>query len=151
MKSNLQCPVDFVTINENQVRITAVLVFFLTLLWLWVGWALIPLFLGIDFLTRYLKWSQYSLLNKSSEWLTALFQLGIKPVERAPKRFAALVGAIFSFAIVGLYLIELPFLADFLSVTLLFFAAMEGFLGFCAGCYVYHGLQQLKGKRFGNA
>lgn len=151
MKSNLQCPVDFVTINENQVRVTAILVFSFTLLWLWAGWVLIPLFLGVDFLLRYLKLGQYSLLNKTSEWLTALFQLGNKPVERAPKRFAALIGAIFSFSIVGTLWIGLPFLADILSVTLLFFAAMEGFLGICAGCYVYHWLQQLKGKKFGNA
>ncbi len=56
----LECPVDFVTINENKARFVALLVFLLSVIFLLVGNWFIPLFLSIDFYLRGFNGGRYS-------------------------------------------------------------------------------------------
>jgi len=66
-------------------------------------------------------------------------QLNIKnkPVDRAPKRFAAGVGLVFTAAILAVFLLAVPLAPMILAVIMALFALLESFFGFCAGCYVY--------------
>jgi hypothetical protein len=60
-----------------------------------------------------------------------------KPVDRAPKRFAAGMGLVFTIAILSAGFFHFAILSNVLVVTLCVFAMLESFAAFCAGCYVY--------------
>jgi hypothetical protein len=137
MATELECPVDFITVNENKVRLTALNVFLLAVVYIIVPNWIIPAFLTIDFFLRGFNFGKYSLLNLLSEKEVQLFNIKPKPIDQAPKRFAAKIGFIFSVAILAFTAFNYISTAVVLSVVLTLFAFLESFLGFCAGCYVY--------------
>lgn len=138
------CPVDFILVNENQIRLTALWVLLLSILSLF-GLAL-PIFvlLTIDFTVRAFNLGKYSLLNQFSKIVVKNFNIGNKPIDQAPKRFAAKIGILFSFTIATALFFGFEKLAVTLTLTLASFAFLESFLGFCAGCYVYTFLVKLR-------
>lgn len=141
------CPVDFVTVNENQARLNAGQVFAITIAWLLTGFILLPIILTGDFLLRAANLGKYSVLNKISALLIKLFSIKNKPVDLAPKRFAALVGFIFSISILVLSLTGYTGAAKIISSILVVFAVLEAFVAFCAGCYVYWFLIRITGRK----
>ncbi|RYY55971.1 MAG: DUF4395 domain-containing protein [Chitinophagaceae bacterium] len=137
MNSTVSCPVDNIKVNEYQVRVTAGLVLVLGIAWVLGPTPWIPVFLIIDFLMRAINYGRFSLLNMISRRIVQLFDLGEKPVDRAPKKFAAMMGCAFSVLILLLYLAGLHSLAMISIAFLLAFAFLESMLAFCAGCFVY--------------
>ncbi len=135
--NNIECPVDFVSINENKIRLTAGIVFILTLIYLFTGLWIIPAFLLIDFFVRGFNFVSYSLLGIASDKLVAAFSIKQKPTDRAPKRFAAKTGFLFSAAILVFFAFDLKNIALILAIVLATFALLESAFGFCAGCHVY--------------
>jgi len=133
----MDCPVDFIKINENKARLTAFFVLVLTLVYLKTSFWLIMAFLLVDFALRAFNLGKYSLLGFLSDAVIKQLHIKNKPVDRAPKRFAAGVGMVFSAAILFAFFLGVALLPLILSVTLAFFALLESFFGFCAGCYVY--------------
>ena len=137
MATELECPVDFITVNENKVRLTALYVFLLAVVYIIIpGW-IIPAFLAVDFFLRGYNFGKYSLLNMLSEKEVQLFGIKTKPIDQAPKRFAAKIGFIFSVAILAATIFNYGTAAIVLAMVLTLFAFLESFMGFCAGCYVY--------------
>ena len=62
-----------------------------------------------------------------------------RPVPGPPKRFAQTVGLIFSLtALVLHFAAGLSVAAGVVLAVLTVFAALESFLGFCAGCFVFN-------------
>jgi len=98
---------------------------------------IVPAFLTIDFFLRGFNFGKFSLLNFLSDKEVQLFGIKVKPIDQAPKRFAAKIGFIFSFAILASTAFSYFTTGISLAVILLVFAFLESFLGFCAGCYVY--------------
>jgi hypothetical protein len=137
MNSNLQCPVDFVLINENKARVNAFLVLVLVIAYLLTQVWAIPALLAIDFLIRATNLGKYSAIGFLSDVVIRQFKIKNKPVDRGPKRFAAWVGFVFLTAIVLLIALQLNFAAQVLTYIMVLFASLEAFAGFCAGCYVY--------------
>jgi len=137
MANNPECPVDFITVNENKVRLTALHVLLLSVVYVWLMHWSIAAFLTIDFFCRAFNWGKYSLLNLISEKEVQVFSVKSKPIDQAPKRFAAKIGFIFSLSILASMLFNYTNTAIVLSVILSMFAFLESFAGFCAGCYVY--------------
>jgi Domain of unknown function (DUF4395) len=135
--SSIQCPVDFVTINENQARLTAFQTLVWVIVWAFTGFVVIPAYLAIDFLLRAANFGKFSLLNIISGFLIRRLSIPNRPVDRAPKRFAALVGFLFLTTILVLSLLRLDLAAEILAGVLLIFASLEAFARICAGCYVY--------------
>jgi hypothetical protein len=134
--NSIECPVNFTPVNENNVRITALQVFLISLAYLLSGyWTLIAL-LMLDFLIRSFGLGQFSPLTSLSSLAVRLLKLRNKPIDSAPKLFAARVGTIFSFAILTSHT-AFPVAALVLGIALSLFAFLESFVGFCAGCYVY--------------
>ncbi|PPL01319.1 protein of unknown function [Parapedobacter indicus] len=133
----LDCPVDFVTMNEYQVRWTALLVLVLTAGYIVSGYWFIPAFLVVDFFLRASKLGKYSLLGQLGGVLVKAFGMGNKPVDRAPKRFAAWIGLLVTGAITMLYGVGASSISYILADILLIFAFLEAAFGFCAGCRVY--------------
>jgi hypothetical protein len=133
----MDCPVDFIKINENKARLTAFFVFILTLVYLKTGFWLIIAYLLFDFVLRAVNLGRFSLLGFLSDAVIKQLKIKLKPVDRAPKRFAAMVGAVFTFAILISFIFQLLIVAFCLAVVLAIFAFLESFLAFCAGCYAY--------------
>jgi hypothetical protein len=123
--------------NENKARLTAFFVMVLAVLFMLTSYWAIILFLAVDFFLRAFNWGAYSLLGVLSDQVIRLFKIKNKPVDRAPKRFAAGVGLAFSMAILLLLFFGFPITAGVVACALIFFAFLESAMAFCAGCYVY--------------
>ncbi|MDO3625457.1 DUF4395 domain-containing protein [Mucilaginibacter sp. BT774] len=143
MENNVQCPVDFVSMNENKARVTAFFVLLLGGTFLITNSWVIMAFLVIDFLLRANNLGKYSLLAILSDVVIKQFNIKNKPTDRAPKRFAAGVGLLFTAGILILTLLNLTTAVLIVTSVLILFAFLEAFLGFCAGCRVYSMLNKL--------
>ena len=143
MKDEIYCPVDLVVINENKARFTAFFVLVLTVVFLITNLWFIVVYLAIDFFLRMKNQGKYSLLGILSDALIKQLQIKNKPTDRGPKRFAAGVGLFFSTLILVLVTLHLPLYENIAAFILAFFAFLESFTGFCAGCYVYTFLKKL--------
>ena len=137
MSFELECPVDFKKVNENKVRLTALWFLILgVLLVLTKSW-IIGAFLLIDFALRAFDFGKYSLLNLLSDFTVSTFKISAKPIDQAPKLFAAKIGLAFSVTILATILTGNLTATLYITAVLIFFAFLESALGFCAGCYVY--------------
>jgi hypothetical protein len=137
MSENISCPVSFITVNENRVRITALFVILTSVSYLLAPNWVIPAFLVLDFFLRGFGFGRYSLFAAMSGWIVRKLSIKNKPIDQAPKVFAARLG--FGMAI-------LLFLSDVLSeLTAAYVIAsvfvllsfLESALGICVGCHVY--------------
>lgn len=137
MNEKLNCPVDFVKVDENRVRATAFFVIVLSALYVVSGVWIIPALLLIDFALRAFNLNSYSPLAILSGIIVKQMALKPKPVDRAPKRFAAYIGLGFLILIVITALTDFITMSKILSGVIILFASLESFVGFCAGCYVY--------------
>jgi hypothetical protein len=143
MENDVQCPVDFVAINENKARLTAFFVLTLTTVFLVTGLWIIIALLILDFFLRANNWGKYSWLAILSDVVIRQLKIGNKPTDRAPKKFAAGVGLVFTIGILVLALLQLSTATIMVTAVLLLFAFLESVVGFCAGCYVYSILQSI--------
>ena len=136
-EDSLSCPVDFVSVNENKVRVIALHVFVLSIVILlnphWVSIGL----LAVDFFLRTFKLNKFSPFAISAAGITRVLTLGFKPVDQGPKRFAAGVGLTFSIAMLATYFANYTTATLVLTAIITLFSFLESFLSFCAGCYVY--------------
>lgn len=137
MSFELECPVDFKKVNENKVRLTALWVLALSVLVLVTKSWLIAAFLLVDFALRAFDFGKYSLLNLLSDFTVNTFKISAKPIDQAPKLFAAKIGLVFSVTIIATILTDNLTATLYITAVLIFFAFLESALGFCAGCYVY--------------
>jgi hypothetical protein len=128
---SIECPVDFVPVNENITRLNAAQTILLTVVWLFTATPVIAAALTIDFLLRATNYGRFSPINIVSGFLVKTFSIPVKPVDRAPKRFAAGVGFLFSFSILILSLFSYMLAAGVLAGILLLFASLEAFFAFC--------------------
>jgi hypothetical protein len=130
------CPVDLIPVNENKVRLIALQVCVSSSIYMLTGFWPILILLLVDFTTRSFDLQKLSLLGKNATLLIRVFSIGNKPVDQAPKRFAARVGL----TLVTLTLLlnfTYPDTARILAATLVIFSFLESGFGFCAGCLVY--------------
>ena len=132
---NLDCPIDGVQVNENKVRLIAGFVLLTALLYLLTDWGLLLLLLITDFGLRVLKLPKFSPFGKVAEFVFRQLRLPFKGTDQGPKRFAAGIGLVFSITMLVLH--SLGINTFVITSTLIVFAILESFAGFCAGCYVY--------------
>jgi Domain of unknown function (DUF4395) len=143
MSFELECPVDFKKVNENKVRLTALWVLAVVVLFIYTQWNVLIALLVVDFTFRAFEFGAYSLLNKLSDVIIFIAKISSKPIDQAPKLFATKIGLLFAIAILGSTYTEYKTATIVLSSILIFFAFLESFLGFCAGCYVYTFYQKI--------
>ncbi|RFZ90949.1 DUF4395 domain-containing protein [Mucilaginibacter conchicola] len=144
MQSKLECPIDGVKVDETRVRVVAFFVILFAVAVLVTGNPVLPAILLFDFALRGLNLQPYSPLALIAGQVVKLLNLKSKLTDRGPKRFAALMGAIFSAIILTLLLFGLVLEAKIVTSVLLVFAGLESFAGFCAGCYVYTWMKAFK-------
>lgn len=143
MSNNLFCPVDLVTVHDKQPRIVAGFVALLAIAFLWTDNWLIVAFLSIDFFLRAFKFGQYSPLGLLAGQLVRKLHIKGKPVDVAPKRFAAKLGWIFTLLILLVYAFVNVAFAHYITVVLLVFALLESVLGYCVGCKSFQVLRNI--------
>jgi hypothetical protein len=137
MDKNIECPVDFVSVNENKVRIIAAQVCITSILLAFTAYWPIVFLLAVDFSLRATHHNRYSPLAFIASGLVKIFPIKEKPTDYAPKRFAAWIGFALSGAILLLLFLHIQFAAIALAAVLAIFSFLESALGFCAGCYIY--------------
>jgi hypothetical protein len=133
----LICPISTEKVNEHLTRLNA----FFTILLVAAGFVfnsvLFPLLLMVDFFIRAFADSRYSPVSYASSGLARLLQLGKKPIDKAPKIFAARMGFIMTLAIAILFLVGFYTASLVVAAILVFFASLEFLFGICVGCYIY--------------
>ena len=133
----LICPVSTERVNECVVRCNALLTIFLVSAAIYFKSPVLLLLLVADFYVRAftsLKTSPFSFISKN---VVIMLRLGNKPIDKAPKIFAARLGFLMSLAVLGLFLAGFLNAALIVAALLAFFALLELTIGFCAGCYIY--------------
>jgi len=134
---NLICPVSSDRVNENTVRLTALWTVLLLSVFLLVPNPFIPVYLAFDFYLRAFTKARYSPLSWISGRVVKRLRLGLHPIDKAPKIFAARIGLVFSILISISLLAGFTSTAVILAMVLVLFAFLECGVNFCAGCWVY--------------
>jgi hypothetical protein len=137
------CPVDFIHINENKVRIVAFIVLLAIGTFILTGFWPLVLFLVFDFGTRAFVSRSWSLLAKTAGVIVKIGGIGLKPIDQAPKRFSAGIGFLFCVSILGFWFLGWDEVSIGLSAVLGIFCFLEAAFGFCAGCHVYSLLKKI--------
>src|SRR5690554_6083030 len=140
MKRNLNqliCPVSSERTDEYLTRVCALFAIILMLTGLMLNSVLLLLTLLADFYLRAFGYSKYSPVLFASAGIVNLMQLEKKPIDKAPKIFAARMGFLMSLVTLLLVTFGLYSAAGVVGVILIVFATLELVFGFCAGCYIY--------------
>ncbi len=133
----LVCPISNEKVNERLTRLNA----FFTVLIVAAGFifnsVLFPLLLLADFFIRAFGNSKYSPVGFISSGLASLLQLGKKPIDKAPKIFAARMGFVMTLFIAVFFILGFYTASMIVAGILIFFATLEFAFGICVGCYIY--------------
>jgi hypothetical protein len=133
---NLICPISPLRVNENVVRVTALLIALLVVLYIFTSSPLIILLLIVDFYIRGFTHLKYSPLSWLAAQIRTGFHLPEVMTDKAKKIFSARVGFLFSLAILVLYYVH-PLSSVIVAVVLMGFALLESIFNICVGCLVY--------------
>lgn len=137
MQTNVVCPVSEVRVNESVVRTVAGFIFLLSIIILFTGFKWLGVFLAIDFAIRAFSNGDFSVLKIISKSVASSLKLPVKPIDAAPKKFAALVGVIFSVVITISLFLGWDIAALVFNTVLIICAGLESFAGYCVGCQFY--------------
>lgn len=125
-------------VNEVAARVVAGLVVGLSLATILTDQAWLMFVLAYGFLARVATGPTLSPMGLLATRVIAPRIGEPKLVPGPPKRFAQTVGLGFSVAALVLHFVAgSPVAADIVLAVLILFAALEAFLGFCAGCFVF--------------
>lgn len=134
---SISCPVSAERINENVARTAAFIVIITTVASLVTGSYIPMVILAIDFALRAFTSGDISPVKLLSRQIVNLLNISPKPVDAAPKKFAAGVGMVFCAAIAVFQLSGLDMFAYITGGVLLICALLEGAAAICVGCIVY--------------
>jgi len=133
----LICPISAERVNERVARCNALLTVLLVTSAIYFKSPLIMLLLVADFFVRAFTSLKTSPLNFISTNMVQIMGLDLKPIDKAPKIFAARLGFLMSFIIL-VFTLTGSFTASFIVAGILsLFAFLEFAFGFCAGCVIY--------------
>ncbi len=124
-------------VDEYVVRLVAGQVVVLTVLSLFTQWKFLIFFLAADFAIRAFT-EQTSPLAAIGKVIADLLKLELKPIFAPPKRFAALLGFVFSLAVFLLFVFDARYPALVVGGILVFCAVLESVFKVCLGCYAYN-------------
>lgn len=135
--SQITCPINYLTVDENQTRVIAGQVTLLLAIYFIIPHFIFPTILLLDFGFRLSGIKAYSPLFVASQWVISSLKITPIPVNSAPKRFAAQIGLLFSVLLLSTTLF-LPVVAYWIAGIFIACAFLEVAFAFCLGCHVYH-------------
>ncbi len=130
------CPISPLRVNENVVRVTALLIAVLVALSIFTSSPYIMLFLITDFYIRAFTSMKFSPLSWVATQFNRALRLPTVMTDKAKKIFSARVGFLFTVAILILLYVH-PVSSVILSIILIGFALLESVFNICVGCLVY--------------
>jgi hypothetical protein len=136
--SQKSCPISFISVDANTVRINACYTALLFGIYLFTMNKLIIFFLILDFSIRLFLNKDYSLMLYVSSKTKNLLKIKDKPVDMAPKRLATYFGLIFFVSIATAQLLNLNAFFYSMSAILLICIFLEIAFEYCLGCEIYH-------------
>ncbi|MBL0956136.1 MAG: DUF4395 domain-containing protein [Leptospira sp.] len=125
-------------VNENVTRIVASTVVVLGVITILFPNLVVLGLLLLGFLLRLSygpKWEPFAFFT--SRYLVPWLGISFVPSAGPPKRFAQLIGFSFSLTAIVLFLNGFFLSYQIVLATLVFFASLESFLGWCAGCFMF--------------
>ncbi|HKJ41242.1 MAG TPA: DUF4395 domain-containing protein [Sunxiuqinia sp.] len=134
---NIFCPISDERINEQVARTTALLVVITAILAFGFNSIILMAFLVADFYVRAFTKMKFSPLSYASNQLNQLLKLPVKPIDKAPKIFAARMGFTMSFIFTVLHAVQLTTASAIVAGIMVLFAGLEFAIAFCAGCTIY--------------
>ncbi|MDQ0640617.1 putative membrane protein [Pedobacter sp. W3I1] len=143
----LSCPISAERVNENVVRIIALMVAVIAITCVVFSnyWAIV--FLIFDFALRAFTTGKFSLLKFIAIKISAGLSLSPKMKDLAPKKFAATLGFIFCLLITAVFLFDFYNAALIFTSIMIVFALLESLFAVCVGCYIYSFLQIFTKKK----
>ena len=124
-------------LNENIIRIVALLVIVTALVTLAYNWVFMALLLALDFALRSFT-KVTSPLAHIAKIVSKSLNLKAKPIFAPPKKFAAALGFIFSILIAVFLYFNLLIAAYITGMILILCATLESAFNIYLGCYVYN-------------
>ncbi|MBM9588847.1 DUF4395 domain-containing protein [Leptospira sp. 201903075] len=131
-------------VNENVTRIVASTVVFLGVFAILFPNLFVLGFLLLGFTLRLSygpKFEPFAFFT--SRYLVPWLGVSFVATAGPPKRFAQLIGFIFSLGAIVFFLLGHTLAYQITLATLVFFASLESFLGWCAGCFAFGLLMKL--------
>jgi hypothetical protein len=139
-----QCPISSETVDQSIVRMTAFFTVILLLAGLFSNLKWIALLLCYDFFVRGFTTLPISPLRRAARAQVKILRRKPKPVDAAPKKFAARLGFAASVIIAILAFTGLYSAAHIIAQILVLMAGLEAFVGICLGCHIYTLMLKLK-------
>jgi len=133
----LICPISNERTDERLTRASAFFTILIMAAGIILNSLLFILFLLVDFYLRAFGKSKFSPVNLTSAGVLNLLQMDKKPIDKAPKVFAARMGFVMTLLAFILMISGLLISAKIVGGILIFFASLELLFGICVGCYIY--------------
>ncbi len=136
--SDITCPVSEQRVDENATRVGAFLVIVIAVVALYTGVYWLSILLAVDFAIRaFTNEGTFSPIKQVSKLVSTQLNLPKKPIDAAPKKFAAGVGFAFAISIAVAQFFLFANTAYAIGSVLLVCALLESFFAYCVGCVVY--------------
>lgn len=134
---NILCPISNERINESVTRANALIGILLLLAGFISNSAFFFILLLTDFYIRAFTKAKFSPISYLSHLMVNALKLDKKPIDKAPKIFAARIGFVMTMVVIVLFLFNLQTAALIVGGILIFFASLEFALAICMGCILY--------------
>ncbi|MCF6340742.1 MAG: DUF4395 domain-containing protein [Sulfurimonas sp.] len=138
------CPVNFIKIDENQLRIQSFFVTLVSISIILTGVIDLAALLVYDYFARIFLSQKFSPFAQIALFIIRIFKIKQRLVDSAPKNFASKIGLIFSIAIFSSFILGSQEAVFSFAVILAVSAGLESFLNFCVGCKFYAILKYFK-------
>ncbi|WP_457746721.1 DUF4395 domain-containing protein [Sulfurimonas sp.] len=136
--SQKSCPISFVQVDTNLVRINSTFMALLLMAYLLSGEAYILYFLIADMASRMFFGQNYSLLSNLAIFFQNVFNIQNRFSDAAPKKLASYFGFTFLITIAALHLFSFNSAMYIVSAILLACLFLEVLFSYCLGCEIYH-------------
>ncbi len=131
------CPISKDKVNEQVVRLNAIIGVLLVVAGFAFDSVFYMLFLMSDFFIRAFTPARFSPISFVSHWITNTMRLGDKQIDKAPKIFAARLGFLLLLVLNILFLTGAQAPAMIVGGIFVLFAMLEFALAICIGCIIY--------------
>lgn len=139
------CPISNGTVDENVVRLRALMVLAVGIIFWITGQLYLMVFLVLDFTAVAFKLPKFSVLSASASIIIKILNVSPKMTNAGPKIFAAKFGLVCISMILGFSLLRCSFTSKIFLSILSICAFLESFFNYCSGCRLFSLIHLLKG------
>ncbi len=133
-----RCPVGSERIDESAARINAAIVVAVVVSSVVTQTPWILAYLAVDYLIKLILGFAYSPNCIIAHTVANMLELQRRPVDSAPKRFAAVLACFMSvLALVMAYSLDSLFWFNVVALLFVGVASLDAFAEFCLGCYLF--------------